>query len=72
MSLPVDTAPVFTRRPVLLVPEQRPALGASSTIFDVMPDGRRFLIREPADPPVSAPMYVVLNFAALLPRAVKP
>lgn len=72
MSLPVDTAPVFTRRPVLLVPVQRPALGAGSTIFDVMPDGRRFLIREPADPPASAPMYVVLNFAALLPKAAKP
>jgi len=64
----VDTTATFTYGPpTVLVPLRSIGAAGGAQLFDVTSDGRRFLVREPAeaaDP--AAPMHVILNWPALV------
>ncbi len=67
MAVDVKTAPSFaTGRPVALFDARMKV--SPDRQYDVSPDGQRFLVRQPLADQVAAPMTVVLDWAAGLPR----
>lgn len=68
MVVQVETSPTFRySKAALLFKPPGIAPGGGATAYEVAPDGRRFLIREPAGAPdPGVPMQVILNWPALL------
>lgn len=65
----VETEPALRYSSPALLFQTRAIVGGGATAYDVTADGRRFLIREWAEPADSAmPMHVVLNWPTLLAR----
>jgi len=72
MAVPVDPGPTFSaRQPTRLFSIGPPAATKSrarNTIYDVSPDGQRFLVSVPSGEPASSRITVVLNWTAGLSR----